>query len=145
MSIALEELKSASEEAVREINDLLPQLRDDANDPPATIAELQHIVESEDVVMVVAKDGEKIIGMATLYIMQKLGKRTGIVEDVVVDSSYRGQGLGERVMQKLLEISRMRALKSISLTSRPSRIAGNKLYQKLGFQRRETNVYKLRL
>ena len=77
--------------------------------------------------------------------MQKLDKRIGSVDDVVVDNAYRGQGLGAAIMHKVIEVAQEQKLKALSLTSRPARVAGNKLYQKLGFVQKETNVYRLKL
>ena len=67
------------------------------------------------------------------------------VEDVVVDSSARGKGIGKALMNHALKKVREKRGKSIDLTSRPSRETANKLYQSLGYQKRETNVYRLSL
>jgi ribosomal protein S18 acetylase RimI-like enzyme len=143
--VTISVLHEASNEAVRDINLLLKQLRSDKNEPDATLSELQEIVGDKNVVFVVVKDGERIVGMATLYMITKFGKRGGFIEDVVVDEVYRGQGLGEKVTQALIDAATAEKLGSIYLTSRPERVAANKLYQKLGFKQKETNVYKMTL
>jgi ribosomal protein S18 acetylase RimI-like enzyme len=145
MSTTIEVLKNADESIVADINKLLKQLRTDAADQDVTLTELEYVVRNQDSIMVVVKDGGHVVGMATLYIMQKMGKRTGQVEDVVVDETYRGQGLGEAVMKKIIDVAREERVKSISLTSRPERVAGNKLYQKLGFEQKQTNVYRFKV
>src|SRR3989344_7253890 len=127
-------LKEVSEQAVADINKLLPQLRTDPSEYSASITELRSITEDNDVALVVALDSGKIVGMATLYIITKFSKRNGHVEDVVVDGEYRGQGLGEKIMQALINLARSEQVKTLHLTSRPERVAGNKLYQKLGFE-----------
>jgi ribosomal protein S18 acetylase RimI-like enzyme len=94
---------------------------------------------------VAALDGEKIVGMGTVYVIQKLDNKAAFIEDVIVSEQYRGQGLGEKIMRALLELAKENGVRTVNLTSRPSRVAANALYQKLGFQLRETNTYKLKL
>ena len=95
--------------------------------------------------MIVAQEGKRIVGVGSLYTILNLGRKRGEVEDVVVDSAYRGQGLGEKIMRALIRSARKQRLVSLHLTSRSARVAANKLYQKLGFVRKETNVYRLKL
>jgi ribosomal protein S18 acetylase RimI-like enzyme len=64
------------------------------------------------------------------------------IEDVVVDDSVRGQGVGEALNRCALEMARLRGARTVDLTSRPSRDAANRLYRRLGFEPRETNVYR---
>lgn len=93
----------------------------------------------------VAFDGEKVIGMATLSISMKLEGKEGHVDDVVIDEAHQGRGLGRLLMEKLIEYAKRNNVKSILLTSRPSRKRANKLYPNLGFvlRNRETNLYCL--
>lgn len=109
------------------------------------MADLQAIVGDKNVALVVARDEGRIIGMGTLYMMTKFGKRMSHVEDVVVDEAYRGQGIGKKIMDAVVDVARDERVAYVQLTSRPDRVAGNKLYQKLGFESRETNVYRLEL
>jgi ribosomal protein S18 acetylase RimI-like enzyme len=67
------------------------------------------------------------------------------IEDVVVDETARGLGVGERLTMTAVDEARRRGVRSVDLTSRPAREAANALYQKLGFERRETNLYRLSL
>jgi ribosomal protein S18 acetylase RimI-like enzyme len=143
--IQIEQLKEASTEAAAAISVLLAQLRENPKEHTATQAELETIVSDPNIVLLVAKDEKKIIGMTSLYIMNKFSKRTGSIEDVVVDDGYRGQGIGQRLVEEIIESAKQMGLKSIQLTSRPERVAGNKLYQKLGFEQKETNVYRMKL
>jgi len=87
----------------------------------------------------------KIIGMASIGFVETLTGCKGFVDNVIVDRGYRGKGLGERLMQRLIEIARDRGAMCVNLTSSPEREAANKLYLKLGFEKRETNVYRLTL
>lgn len=143
--ITFGQLSSATEAAVQDINKLLPQLRENADEHTCSLAELQNIVSDKNIAFIVAKDGDKVIGMATLYVLVKLSKNVAHVEDVVVDGGYRGQGLGEKLMRALIDVAREKGIKTLTLTSRPERVAGNKLYQKLGFEQKITNVYRMKL
>lgn len=145
MGVVIERLTEATPNALADINRLIDQLREDGGVSAGAIADLESIVGNKSCVMVVARDGEKIVGTATLYMFTKIGKRVAYVEDVVVDSAYRGQGLGEGLMCALIQAARSEGLHSLSLTSRPARAAANALYQKLGFELKETNAYRLRL
>lgn len=141
--ITVSELKEVSQQSLEELTALVRDLH--ADERIVQKEELETMVEAENIRLVVVKDEDKIIGVATLYIQQKLGGKNGIVEDVVVSGDYRGQGLGEKLMREVIEIARREKLKSISLTSRPQRVAAHKLYQKVGFQIKETTVFKLPL
>ncbi len=143
--ISVGTVREASGRAIQDMNRLLSQLRENPAEHTTAIADLQKIVTDTNVVLIVAKDDDHIIGMGTLYMITKLGKNSGLVEDVVVDSDYRGQGLGQKIMEHLIDSARSRGIKQIYLTSRPGRAAGNNLYQKLGFEKKETNVYVMKL
>lgn len=138
-------LKKATEGALKDINQLMLQLRRKGSKTTGTKAELKAILANKHVVMVVAEDGKKIVGVATLYIFQKIGKRAAHVEDVVVDGAYRGQGLGKKLMNALIAAARARGVERLELTSGADRVAANALYVKLGFTLRKTNAYALSL
>lgn len=117
-----------------------------------TNLEIFAITRQTELVIVVARDLEKniwngsnIIGMGTIHWIQLPTKVNAYIDDVVVDSNYRGQHIGEKITQELIRIAKLIGAKCIDLTSNPSRTAANKLYQKLGFVKRETNVYRLDL
>lgn len=135
-------LKKVTAEALSDINRLMGQLRGKDADV-GTRAELRAIIENRNNVMVVAQDGQRVVGVATLYVLQKVGKRTGHVEDVVVDSDYRGQGIGKKLMKEVIVAAKTRKLDVVHLTSRPERLAANALYKKLGFKLKKTNPYSL--
>ena len=85
-----------------------------------------------------------IIGMLTLCIYHCPTARKVWVEDVVVDNAYRGQGLGKELMAYAIDyVEKNLAPCSLMLTSRPTRVAANALYRKIGFEPRETNIYKM--
>lgn len=138
----IQELKTASEETLKDINALLLELRKETT--PGSLEELEDCVNNPNTTIVVAQDGEKIAGMGMLFVAQKLGRRMGIIEDVVVSRAYRGTGVGTDIMKKLIEAGRAKKLRTIDLTSNPEKGAGH-FYEKLGFSVRDTSVYRMHL
>ena len=136
------QLTSADEKACAEISALLAQL---GGGKTCSLEHLRKVVQNPNSEIWVVKEGEKIIGMATSALIVKPGGITVQLEDVVVDEAARGKGLGRRLCEKAIERAKANGARSIHLTSRPEREAANKLYQKLGFKQKETNVYKLEL
>jgi ribosomal protein S18 acetylase RimI-like enzyme len=103
------------------------------------------MVDSEDSVLFVARIGGRIVGSLTLALYRIPTGTKAWIEDVVVDVGARGHGLGELLNRAALDEARSRGAKDVSLTSRPSREAANRLYQRIGFEARETNVYRYTL
>jgi ribosomal protein S18 acetylase RimI-like enzyme len=89
--------------------------------------------------------GAEIVGLLTLVVFRIPTGVRAWIEDVVVDESARGHGVGEALNRAALDDARRRGAKTVDLTSRPSRAAANRLYQRLGFVARETNVYRFTL
>jgi ribosomal protein S18 acetylase RimI-like enzyme len=139
--ITISELKEGSAEALTSINQLLPQLS--LNAQGISMDRLLELVESDNTIIFLGtdKDGQ-ILGMLSLIVMKIPTGNKAWIEDVVVDSKARGQGLGKALMNHALEEAKKLEVKSIDLTSRPTREAANLLYQSLGYQKRETNVYR---
>lgn len=103
---------------------------------------IEHVIENPNAKIVVARNHEaRIVGMVTVIVITKIAYDEARIEDVVVDESMRGQGLGKAIMSKAIETAWEMGADKIELTSRASREAANALYQKLGFKIRETNVY----
>ena len=134
-----------SPEELEDMNQLVTALRDDSGKSKGKARDLKTMLADPNTVLVAARDNKHIIGIGTLYSIQKLGMRVGYVEDIVVKQEYRGAGLGRKILEKLIAVGRKKRLDSIRLSSKPSRIAANKLYQRLGFKKRDTNAYKLEL
>lgn len=135
--------KDINEENLKQINCLLNVLSQ--NISPLTIDQLREIIIQDNFYLFTARDQEKIIGLASIYFQKLLSKKTSWVEDVVVDENYQGQGLGKKLTQKLIAKAKELSNDNVDLTSSPYRLAANSLYQKLGWQKRETNVYRLKL
>jgi ribosomal protein S18 acetylase RimI-like enzyme len=93
----------------------------------------------------VVREGDKIIGIATLALIKRLSVQRARIEDVVVDKAYRGKGLGKALIKMLIERTKIIGISTIDLTSRPDRVVANKMYKKLGFMVNKTNVYRLQL
>lgn len=91
------------------------------------------------------KRRDVVIGYATLCQYRQLKGPMGIVEDVVVSGIHRGNGIGRALMECIIAEARKKGLLSLSLTSKPSRVEANKMYPALGFEKRDTNVYRLAL
>jgi ribosomal protein S18 acetylase RimI-like enzyme len=142
----IEKLTQVTAEVVGAFTHLLPQLSSHAQPPDE--AALQAMADSADTIVMLARDPEgeqAIIGSATLAITRTPTGRHGWIEDVVVDEAYRGQGWGKALTEACLEAARELGLRAVNLTSRPARVAANALYQSLGFEPRETNVYRIEL
>jgi ribosomal protein S18 acetylase RimI-like enzyme len=92
--------------------------------------------------LLVAKVEGAIVGSLTLALFWIPTGLRAWIEDVVVDESVRGQGIGAALNQEALKVARDQGARTVDLTSRPSREAANRLYQRLGFKQRETNVYR---
>jgi ribosomal protein S18 acetylase RimI-like enzyme len=137
-------VKRAGKRLLEAINSMLPQLS-----PGSELLSddtLKRILSSKNTFLFVCEAGrDQIAGMITLVTYELSSGKKAWIEDVVVDESYRGRGAGKEMMLHVIEFSRTTGAKTLTLTSRPSRIAANKLYSDLGFEKYETNVYKLNL
>lgn len=125
---------------VAEINDLLSQLSSRAR--PASIEHLQQMVLSDNVYFIAAMLEQHIIGYVSLILAPIPSGFHGYIEDVVVDATMRGRGTAEALVRTALDIAAANGARRVDLTSNPAREAANRLYQRIGFQQRITNVYR---
>jgi ribosomal protein S18 acetylase RimI-like enzyme len=131
-------------ELVEAFGRLVPQLS--SSTPPPAADELTQIVGSEATSLLVARvDDGSIVGTLTLVVFRIPTGVRAIIEDVVVDGAGRGQGVGEMLTRAALELAAKLGARTVDLTSRPTREAANRLYERMGFQRRETNVWRYTL
>lgn len=138
------ELKSHFDKALLdEANRLLPQLSGSAK--PMTEVELRAILDSDTSHLLIAEDAGHLCGMLTLAIFRIPTGVRAWIEDVVVDEAQRGQGVGKLLVNAAIDLARSQGAATIDLTSRPSREAANRLYRKLGFEPRDTNIYRIKL
>lgn len=114
--------------------------------PPPTIDDLKDMVEAPGTRLLLAiDDGGHIAGSLTLVVFRIPTGVRAWIEDVVVDDGARRQGIGAALIQHAQRLAAEAGARTVDLTSRPSREAANRLYTKLGFERRDTNVYRLEL
>ncbi len=146
--IKLERLTEYSDQALKDINSLMRQLVADqvasGEWQDITKEKLQVALKDSHSHFFVLKDDARIVGTATLILMQRLNSTTAYVEDVVVDETYRGKGLGKRLIQKLIDESKKLGVRKMQFTSKPERIVANIMYQKMGFVLKKTNVYDMK-
>ena len=108
-----------------------------------TETDLTLVLEDSNCHLYAVLDGERVTGCATLCVFHSPTGTKASIEDVVVSSVYRGQHLGKQLMEYVLEQAKACAPIELHLTSNPKRVAANKLYQSLGFQKKETNCYQM--
>jgi ribosomal protein S18 acetylase RimI-like enzyme len=141
MPIEVTEATEVDEELVSAWARLTPQLS--SSSPPPSSADLAEILSSPATILLVARQGAgPIVGSLTLVVFRIPTGRRAIIEDVVTDESARRKGVGEALAKAALQRAAARGCRTVDLTSRPSRESANRLYQRLGFERRETNVYR---
>jgi ribosomal protein S18 acetylase RimI-like enzyme len=139
--VAVTQATTVSDELVAAFARLVPQLSTSA-EPPSR-EQLEEIVASPAATVLLARDDAgQIIGSLTLVIFRTPTGARAWIEDVVVDESARGQGAGEALVAEAIRLASDSGVRSVDLTSRPSRESANRLYEKIGFQARETNVYR---
>ena len=143
MAADIEIALAVDDELVRAFADLIPQLS--SSSPPPSADELSAIVASADSVLYVARVDGRIAGSLTLAFYRIPTGLKAWIEDVVVDESARGHGVGAALNHAAIDEARRRGAKHVSLTSRSSREAANRLYQHLGFVPYDTNVYRFGL
>jgi ribosomal protein S18 acetylase RimI-like enzyme len=141
--IEVEVATEVTEELVDAFARLVPQLSGSAPAPGSR--ELAEMVMSPATSLLIGRDASgTIVGSLTLVIFRIPTGLQAIIEDVVVDGSVRGGGVGTALTQAALAIAAEAGARRVDLTSRPSREAANRLYQRLGFELRDTNVYRHR-
>jgi len=140
MSVVVEQATIANAELIEAFQRLIPQLS--SSNPPPTHDELAEIISAPSTVLFIARLDEHIVGTLTLATFRIPTGVRAWIEDVVVDSAARGHGVGEALNQAAILEAHHRGAVTVDLTSRPSREAANRLYQRIGFVARDTNVYR---
>jgi ribosomal protein S18 acetylase RimI-like enzyme len=140
VTIAVEVLDEVTDEAVEAFGRLLPQLSSSAAPPDA--AALAAIVGSPAVTVLIARQDGNIVGSLTLAMFAIPTGLRAWIEDVVVDDAARGQGVGALLTEEAVRRARDAGARSLDLTTRPSRQAAGRLYERAGFQQRETRLYR---
>lgn len=139
-TISIARLEDA-EELTAALERLVPQLS--RSNPPPDLAAVRAMLAHEAITQFVARDDAgAIVGVSTLAVFPIPTARRAWVEDVIVDEASSGQGIGRLLTEAMLDRARELGCATVDLTSRPSRKAANHLYKKVGFQQRDTNVYR---
>lgn len=140
MSVEISICETIDQSVVSAFARLIPQLSSSNPAPDGTT--LQRIVDHDATTLFLAHLDGRIVGSLTLAVFPIPTGVRAWIEDVVVDEAARGHGVGEALNRAALETARSLGAITVDLTSRPSREAANRLYKRLGFVERETNVYR---
>ena len=144
MTVRIEEATVADSELVDAFRRLLPQLSKPA--PHLEAYDLESIVASPATMLLLARDdANQIMGTLTLVLFRSPSGARGWIEDVIVDESARGNGVGEALVEAAVDNARRANARTLDLTSNPKREAANRLYVRCGFEQRTTNVYRFSL
>lgn len=140
----IEIFDGSADELAAALDALVPQLS--KSNPAPSLAEVEEMLASDAITQFVARDEHgAIVGVSTLAVFPIPTARRAWIEDVIVDESLNGRGIGTALTEAMIARARELGCRTVDLTSRPSRAAANHLYQKVGFQRRETNVWRYEL
>lgn len=142
-TIEIFECTQITSEVLAAFGRLTPQLS--SSNPAPSESELREIAASEATRLLIARVDGEIMGSLTLALFRIPTGLRAWIEDVVVDERARGHGVGDLLNREALAIAGLTGARTVDLTSRPSREAANRLYQRLGFVPRDTNVYRYTL
>ena len=137
------EVTEVTDAVVEAFERLIPQLS--SSNPPPSREFLARLVASEASTLLVAVEDGHILGSLTLVVFPIPTAVRAWIEDVVVDEVARGKGVGAALNEEGLRRASALGAATVDLTSRPTRVAANRLYRRLGFEQRETNVYRYKL
>ena len=140
MTVRVEVLREVTDEVVGAFNRLLPQLSRTA--PPLDRAALDRLVGSDATTVLIARSDGRMVGTLSLVMFPIPTGLRAWIEDVIVDQAARGQGIGEALTMAALRLAETAGARTVDLTSRPSREAAGRLYERVGFQARETRAYR---
>ena len=136
----IETATHVTDELLDALTRLLPQLK--FSSPRLTRDDLAGLLSSDASSLLTARDDAgRVVGMLTLIVYRAPTGVRARIEDVVVDESARGRGIAVALVHRALEVARSKGADGVALTSNPQREAANRLYQKMGFKKWETNVY----
>lgn len=138
----IERITNIDEKTANALQLLIPELTNDQNRIP-TIEDLEKVISSPNNFVFIAKNNDEIIGTLTLVFYWIPSGLKVWIEDVIVSNNARGKGVATALMWHAIGIARENGAKKIDLSSSPWREAANNLYLKLGFEKRDTNMYRL--
>jgi ribosomal protein S18 acetylase RimI-like enzyme len=139
--ITITALTEASSDAHQAVQNLAKKIGDNYRE--LTAEDFSDMITSPNTTVLVAKIGETIVGMITLFVYRIPYVKKAYLDDLAVDEAHRGKGIAKRLMNHAMNLAKEKGASYIDLTARPRRAEGNNLYENLGFKKRETNVYRL--
>jgi ribosomal protein S18 acetylase RimI-like enzyme len=140
VTVQVEVLGDIDDEVVAAFGRLLPQLSSSAK--PLTASDITALKTAPAVTLLLARCEGTIAGMLTLVMFPLPTGLRAWIEDVVVDEQFRGRGAGEELSREAVRIARAAGVRTVDLTSRPSRQAAGRLYERIGFKQRDSRVYR---
>lgn len=140
--VVVEEITEPTPEVHASLSGLLSHL---SNTEPPDLYELASLARSPAITLLGARVDDRMVGTLTLAVFPLLTGTRAWIEDVVVEPESRGRGVATALVEEALRRAERIECRTVDLTSRPSRVEANRLYEKLGFERRETNVYRKKL
>jgi ribosomal protein S18 acetylase RimI-like enzyme len=140
VSVDIDVVREATGEVTEALRDLVPQLSTSA--APPDLAAVQRIVGSQATTLLAARLDGKIVGFLALVMFPIPTGFRAWIEDVIVDESARGRGVGEALTKKALELAEAAGARTVDLTTRPHREAAGRLYERVGFATRTTRNYR---
>lgn len=133
-------LESVNAEFLKALHRMLPQLA--PGTPLPSREHLETVIGNSSNILLSARVNDRTVGMLTLTMLVTPTAITGWISDVVVDDGVRGKGIGEKLVREALARASSGGARYVDLSSRPMREAANRLYQRIGFEKRETNYYR---
>ena len=143
MNVDVEVLSEVTSEVVEAFGRLIPQLSSSAK--PLDAAALSAIVAAPASTVLIARVDGDIVGTLTLVTFPIPTGVRAWIEDVVTDEAVRGKGVATALLEEAIKIAKKASARTIDLSSRPSRAAAGVLYERLGFEQRETRMYRYKL
>jgi ribosomal protein S18 acetylase RimI-like enzyme len=143
MAVRIEAAREASPELQAALAALLPQLN--PNQPAPTSEHLAALLMDPGATLLIAREGDAIVGTALVIVYPTTVRVESRIEDVVVDEAARGRGVGEALVRECIEVARRRGASIVELQTARARVAANRLYERMGFERRDSNPYRMTL
>ena len=141
--MTIEEPAEVTPELIKALQVLIPQLNPDV--PVPTAEHIAVLLADPASTLLVARDGPEIVGTATVVVYTTPLRIESRIEDVVVDRNARERGVGEALVRACIEVARERGAVIVELQTARSRVAANRLYERMGFERRDSNLYRITL
>jgi len=139
----IEAATEATQELLDALTALLPQLNPQLE--PLSMERLSRVVGDPATTLLLVRDDGRIVGAAAVLVYATPAFVKARIEDVVVDENSRGKGVGDALVRRCIEVARERGAEIVELQSARWREVANRLYPRLGFQLRESNLYRLEL